>query len=137
MRRRTPCSTRTDPPFPYTPLVRSSDRAAVDVDAVLPPAELLADRKRLRGEGLIGFDQVEVGYGPAGFLERAAAGWDRAYAHDRGIDPGRRPALDAAQDGGAAFLRLFAAHQDERGGAIVEAGQIGRASCRERVCQAV
>ena len=53
--------------------VADGDGAAVDVDLVGVPAELLADRERLRGEGLVGFDQVEVGDRPAGFLQRLAA----------------------------------------------------------------
>ena len=36
------------------------DRAAVDVDLAGVPAEVLVDRAGLRGEGLVGLDQVEV-----------------------------------------------------------------------------
>src|ERR1044072_9426155 len=57
--------------------VADRDRAAVDVDLVGVPAELLADRERLGGERLIGFDEVEIGDRPAGFLERALRGGGR------------------------------------------------------------
>ena len=53
--------------------VADGDGAAVDVDLVGVPAELLADRERLGGEGLVGLDQVEVGDRPAGLLERASS----------------------------------------------------------------
>ncbi|GEM_PF-3169221 len=43
--------------------------AAVDVDLCHVPAELLADRKRLGGECLVGFDQVELLERPARFLQ--------------------------------------------------------------------
>ena len=48
------------------------DRAAVDVDLVDIPAELLVDRAGLGGEGLVGFDQVEIVDRPAGLLQRLA-----------------------------------------------------------------
>ena len=48
------------------------DRAAVDVDLGGIPAEVLVDRAGLRGEGLIGLDQIEVADAPAGLLQRGA-----------------------------------------------------------------
>ena len=57
------------------------DGAAIDVDLVGVPAELLADRERLGGERLVGFNQVEVLDRPAGFLQRLL----------RGGKPGRCP----------------------------------------------
>ena len=36
------------------------DRAAIDVDLVDIPAEILVDRASLRGKGLVGLDQVEI-----------------------------------------------------------------------------
>ena len=55
------------------------------------PAEILVDRAGLRGEGLVGLDQVEVVDRPAGLLQRHARGRDRPGAHDRRIDPGGAP----------------------------------------------
>src|SRR5579871_2991965 len=43
-----------------------SDRTAVDVELLGIEAELLADRDGLRGERLVGLDQVEVLDRPAG-----------------------------------------------------------------------
>ena len=57
------------------------------------------DRERLRREGLVGFDEVEVGNRPAGLLQRVAGGRERARAHDRRVDAGRRPAGDAGERG--------------------------------------
>ena len=54
------------------------DRAAVDVDDVGVPAEVLVDRQRLRGESLVGLDEFEVFDLPAGFLQRLARGRDGA-----------------------------------------------------------
>src|SRR5204863_8174086 len=45
--------------------VADGDRSAVDVDPVALPAELLADRQRLGGEGFVGLDQVEIADRPA------------------------------------------------------------------------
>ena len=53
--------------------------------------EILVHRKRLRREGLVGLDQIEVGNLPAGLLKRLARSGDGAGAHDLGIDAGRRP----------------------------------------------
>jgi len=41
------------------------DRATVDIDLVRIPSKFLSNRQRLSGERLVGFDQVEVGDGPA------------------------------------------------------------------------
>ena len=54
------------------------DRAAVDVDLAGVPAEVLVDRAGLRGERLVGLDQIEVLGLPAGLLQRRARRRDRA-----------------------------------------------------------
>src|SRR3546814_18900569 len=110
MIRRPPRSTRTDTLFPYTTLFRS---------------ELLTDAERLSGEGFVRLDEIEIGDGPARFLQRLAAGGHGADAHDRGIDAGRSEALDGGEDRRAALLGLLAAPPDERGGAGVDAGGLG------------
>ncbi len=101
------------------------DRAAIDVDPLGIPAELLADGERLRGERFVGLDQVEILELPAGLGQRLAAGGDRADAHDRGIDAGRGEALDARQDRRAAALGLLARGDDQGGGTVVEARGVG------------
>ncbi len=51
------------------------DRPAVDVDPLRLPAQFFAHRQRLRGEGFVGFDQIDLLQPPAGFLQqRRAAG---------------------------------------------------------------
>src|SRR4051794_14316654 len=62
--------------------VTERNRAAVDVDLLGIPAEVLVHRAGLRGEGLIGLDQVEILDLPAGLLQRGARSRDRAGAHD-------------------------------------------------------
>src|SRR5918996_31339 len=57
------------------------DGAAIDIDLADIPAEILVHGERLRGEGLIGLDQVEIANIPAGLLERLAGGGNRARAH--------------------------------------------------------
>src|SRR6266704_2772058 len=48
--------------------VADRDRTAVDVDLGSIPAEILVDRTGLRGESLVGLDQIEVADVPAGLL---------------------------------------------------------------------
>ena len=67
------------------------DRAAVDVDLVGVPAEILVDRAGLRGEGLVGFDQIEVGLAPAGLLQCRARGGDNV-----GLDLASAPNVSAS-----------------------------------------
>src|SRR3546814_7501098 len=74
MLRRPPRATRTDTLFPYTTLFRSVDLGGV-------PAHFLVHRQRLRGERLIGFDQIEIGDFPARLFERAAARGHRSEEH--------------------------------------------------------
>ena len=73
------------------------DGAAIDVDDRRIPAHVLVDGAGLRGEGLVGLDEVEVVDLPAGLLQRLARGRDRAGAHDRRIDAGGRPGGDARE----------------------------------------
>src|SRR5271168_4491538 len=48
------------------------DGAAVHVDLLDIPAEILVDRASLGGEGLVGLDQVEIAGRPARLLQRHA-----------------------------------------------------------------
>src|SRR5215207_2109550 len=100
------------------------DCAAVDVHDLRVPAHVLVDGERLRREGLVRLDEVEVLDLPAGPLERLARGRDRAGAHDRRIDAGGRPGGDAGERRQAALLRLLGRHQHHRGGAVVDAGRV-------------
>lgn len=53
--------------------VAEGDGAAIDVDLAGVPVEFLANCQGLRGEGFVGFDQVQVSQLPAG-LGQAALG---------------------------------------------------------------
>ena len=80
-------------------------------------AELLVDRQRLRREGLVRLDEVEVADLPAGLLQRLARGRDRPGAHDRGIDAGRGPGDDPGQRLQAALRGLLGASSAPRAAA--------------------
>ena len=54
------------------------DGAAIDVDDLRVPAHVAIDRDGLGGEGLVGFDQLDLVDAPAGPLQRLAAGRDWA-----------------------------------------------------------
>ena len=58
--------------------VADGDGAAVDVDDRGVPAQVLVDRERLRGEGFVRLDEIEVLDRPAGLLQRLARRGDRA-----------------------------------------------------------
>ena len=103
------------------------DRAAIDVDLVGVPAQVLVDRAGLRREGLVGLDQVEVvdrssrpssaprakpGSGPVPMID----GSTPACAQETMRASGVLPRL-----GG--FARL---HQHHRRGAVIDAGGIAR-----------
>src|SRR3546814_16476221 len=123
MRRRPPRSTRTDPLFPYTPLFRS-------------PGELvLADRL---------LERPEIAEAFAGLKDRLtplpAARFDSANGVRRLEELFEVKALDAFGAFGRAELAAAGALVDFV--ALTQKGrmprlQIGRASCRERVCQYV
>src|SRR5580700_3131354 len=100
------------------------DGAAVDVDLAGIPAEVLVDGASLRRERLVGFDEVEVAAVPAGLLQRRARGRDRAGAHDLRIDAGLRPRHDTGERRLAEFLRFARRHQDNGGGAVIDARRI-------------
>src|SRR3546814_18375649 len=133
MIRRPPRSTRTDTLFPYTTLFRSLGREiAIGLDLA----------------ALVGFqsDLVEretIGVGLATDRHEHAIGGDRLrLAALRGLDGDRRLlALDRNAGDLGAELELDSLLLEDLvrflADLSVETGQIGRASCRERVCQYV
>ncbi len=100
------------------------NRAAVDVDLLGIPAKFLADRQRLGGKGLVGFDQVQLVQRPARFVQTAAGGRYRRDAHDCRVDTSIGVGLDRRQHRQTEGLGLVCAHQQYRRGAVVEAGGI-------------
>src|SRR5271155_1335531 len=71
--------------------------APVYIHVLDVPAKILVDGASLRGESLVGLDQLEIVGRPAGCFERHATGRDRPGAHDCRIDAGRRPGNDAGE----------------------------------------
>src|ERR1700683_1644883 len=103
------------------------DGAAVDVDLLGIPGEVFVDRAGLRGERLVGLDEIEVADIPAGLLQRRARGGDRPGAHDLRIDAGLRPRHDTGEGRLAQLGGLARLHQHHRAGAVVDArGVTGR-----------
>ena len=88
------------------------------------PAHVLVDGAGLRGEGLVGLDQIEVADRPAGLLQRLARGRDRSGAHDRRVDAGGGPGNDARQRRDAALGGFRLGHQHHGGGAVIDAGGV-------------
>src|SRR3546814_14831943 len=111
MSRRPPRSTRTDTRFPYPTLFRSADRAEQPL--------------------VLGIEGCGIGE-PLGMLQLAAEREGEAAV--LGVAAEHRP-LGGAADGEEALAvrQLDELRHDDAGGAE----QIGRASCRERVCQDV
>ena len=98
------------------------DGAAIDVDLAGVPAHVLVDGAGLRGEGLVGFDQIEVA--------RPSSRPSSAPAREAGIGPvpmiaGSTPACAQETMRASGFRPRFAAslgpHQHHRGGAVVDA----------------
>src|SRR3546814_15819208 len=127
MIRRPPRSTRTDTLFPYTTLFRSEAERGRDVEAIVAiMVELAVGIAIERGQAIA----------PMG------AGIDRAADVERALLALMRPPLqdDLADRIGR---RALAAHVDEATGRSLAIEhrrrplEIGRASCRERVCQCV
>src|SRR3546814_11404097 len=115
MIRRPPRSTRTDTPFPYTTLFRSSP---IEDLRWLEYGQRLAWQRRnvLAGEG----DDASVGQR---LYRQALAGGAQALGRPIGaLEAGRR----------ADLLVLDPEHP-----AVATLPKVGRASCRERVCQYV
>src|SRR3546814_10979407 len=120
MIRRPPRSTRTDTLFPYTTLFRS---------LVIPEVQIHAWVAEIGGDVIdpANFDLEEIDRNPFFCPDPAAAQrWEAA--------------MDAARKAGSslgAVIECAASGVPAGWGAPVYAKQIGRASCRERVCQYV
>src|SRR3546814_17858632 len=107
MRRQPPRSTRTDKLFPYTTLVRSSGGQ--------DQARAFADRREIR------------------FPELARQVVEKVRDKARGMFDGFRPKPTPERAASPAIERTSSPDQAK----AIERYEIGRASCRERVCQYV
>src|SRR5699024_8111190 len=91
---------RQDPTAGGADAMAERDARAIDVEAVevaLAPAPLAGDGERLRGEGLVELDEIDVRQLEAGPLQRPGRGRDRADAHGLRGHAGHGPADQAAE----------------------------------------
>src|SRR3546814_21064487 len=117
MIRRPPRSTRTDTLFPYTTLFRSYSRRAVDLVASSLVVDMLAPLKITLDENYVAHRLTDAE--AAEFKASGITGFHNAYG--LGGPDAKRQALE--------FLAGW------QGFAGRNSHEIGRASCRERVCQ--
>ena len=71
------------------------DGTAVDVDLGQVGTGLALPRQHDRGEGLVDLDQVDVGEGHAGLLQRVRRGRDGRGEHVDGVGAAHRQVMDA------------------------------------------
>src|SRR5690606_8798179 len=100
--------------------VADGDGAAVDVQLLQRDAEVAVGGDHLGGERLVDLDQVDVVDGETGAAQRLLRRLDRAEAHDLGGEAGDTGGDDPGQRGQAELAGLGVAHDDQRGGAVVE-----------------
>src|SRR3546814_11637536 len=127
MIRRPPISTRTDTLFPYTTLFRSLgvDAAFLDKRADHGGAEIARGERRERAA------EFSDG-GPDGRDDRYAAQFHKYWL------PGfYGVVVQIARSSWPAAARKSGRYRSMRYSALCAAEKIGRASCRERVCQSV
>ena len=101
-----------------------SDGAAIHIELIQIKTEIMAYGHRLSGKSLVRLDQVEVADFHAGFLHYFSGGGNRSDAHDGGIHACQLSGNPGRHRGNAQFLRLFFAHDDDGGRAVVDAGSV-------------
>src|SRR3546814_16663427 len=122
MLRRPPRSTRTDTLFPYTTLFRSGGRAGKSDSPHVGPAHRMG-RARRKGSRLAARQQSSLGHVMLNALSVDVEDWFQVGAFESTI---KRDDWDGLN------------HRVERNSdAVLALLEIGRASCRERVCQYV
>src|SRR5258708_6045782 len=106
--------------------VAEGNRAAVDVDLLLVEAKLADDRERLRGEGLVQLDQVDIRKREPSELERPRHRGDRTNSHDLRSHPGDGEADETRQWLQSQCIGLASLHDDDRGGAVARLRRVAR-----------
>lgn len=96
--------------------------AAVDVGLFGGKAELVLHGDGLRGEGLVGLDEVDVVQREPGLLQCLRHRSDGADAHAGGIDARDGPADNLGQRLEVARAHLLSGGEDHGRGAVVDAG---------------
>ncbi len=107
------------------------------VDAVQAVGQLpLAQhRQRLRGEGLVELDQVNVGEGQTGMLQGTRGRWDRADAHRLRCHAGHRPGDQARERAQTELGGLLGVGHDADRGSVVLPTRVARGHGRLRVAR--
>ena len=98
------------------------DCAAIDIDFVVTDAECFHETQHHRSECFIAFEEVDIGRGHAGALQRLLNGKGRPCQHDGGFGSDRGKALDARARLAIEHHRGLGAADQNRRGAIHNAG---------------
>jgi hypothetical protein len=96
--------------------------AAVDVDDLVREIQLLHQRHRHHGKGLVDFPQVHVAHAPAGLGQRLLRGAHGGGGKPLGLLRVRGVADDARQRLAAQLGGGGGGHHHQGGGAVVDAG---------------
>src|SRR3989442_725815 len=96
------------------------DRAAIDVNALPIPAELLAIGDRLRGKRFVGFDQIVIADLRSGLFHQISNGLDRSEEKIFRIGRAGRIAGDASEYLEVVGVGVFLGDNHESSGAIIE-----------------
>src|SRR5205085_8420952 len=102
------------------------DCAAVYVYLLAIQTEFFFDGEILRRKCFIYFDEIDVIKGHAGFLQCDLCGWNRAAAHDLGIDTCSSPAHDTAERLHIPLSHFVQRHHNDGRSAIDDAAGIAR-----------
>jgi hypothetical protein len=94
------------------------DGSSVDVDAVGIEAQFADDGQRLRGKGLVEFDEADVRQGETSDAENLANGGNGAHAHLLRQAAGSGVGQEAAEGVNAQFMGTGGFHQNCGSGAV-------------------
>ena len=94
------------------------NRAAVDIDLIQRELQIADAGDRLRSEGFVELDDVELADLDAGALQRLARGADRTDAHDLRAAAADGDGFDRGQNVEVMALRVILRADQERGGAV-------------------
>ena len=100
------------------------DSAAVHIELVPADAEVLGRRNDLCSKCFVDFNEVDVIDAHSGAGHCLTAGFDRAEAHDLGVDCAHARGDDASDRRKAEFLGFGVAHDNDSGGAVIERASV-------------
>ncbi len=102
------------------------NRATIHVKPVMPDPEFLHPRHRHRGEGLVDFEQVDVGCGQTAPVQNPARRRDRPGKHELRIRPDNRDRMDSRAGFCAQPIGGRLGHQENSSRAIAKLRCIAR-----------